>query len=424
MAAEPTPAAPAPPTEERRLSLKPLFDFAAAGAGLVVLIQLVGRAVVWARFDAIGLPATQAVSLQPLEVLLANGAAALGVAFGLGFAAVAALVAIDSLLATRGVERHGRVVLLVVLELILVVAVLQQPASWSQRAVSLGAGLAAGIAFWVLSEKAHRRQVVLATFLLIAAVGGVLAFVRNSGPPARFPMATVFLKDGSLTTGAYVALNSDTVYLAPDSFNRTYGQLAAIPRAEVKRISLSPPQEFEEAGVSSPRALLAGRRVKPPYGSVAPAIARYLASQAGDPVWQYPPVSFLESAYYMSRHPGMFFGNDPAPDVPAGRDLPLAQLVRGAREYSGQPVRTEGIVLRTSQVPGGADLPTARLLTLRDKDDPHALALCLHVGMDEVPTGRKVSAVGVVVNAGTVASDEPTPIKGVFLQTAGNRCGI
>ena len=422
MAVEPAPAGH--DAAARRLSLKPLLDFAAAAAGLVVLVQLVGRAVIWARFDAIGLPATQAVSLQPAEVLLANGAGALGVAFGLGFAAMGALVVIDSMLRPRGVERHGRIVLLVALELILLAAVLAQRASWNQRLIALGAGLAAGLAFWVLSERAHIRQVVLVMFLLIAAVGGVLAFVRNSGPPASFPMATVFLKDGSLTTGAYVALNSDTVYLAPDSFNRTYGQLAAIPRTEVKRIALSPPQEFEEAGRSSPKALLAGRRVKPPYGSVAPAIARYLANQAGDPVWQYPPVSFLESAYYMSRHPGMFFGTDAPPEVSSERVIPLAQLVRGARDYSGQPVRTEGIVLRSAHVPGGADLPTARLVTLRSESDPHAVAFCLHIGMEAVKAGSRVPAVGVVVNAGTVVSDQAEPVKGIFLQAAGNRCGV
>jgi hypothetical protein len=384
----------------------------------------VGRAVIWARFDAIGLPATQAVSLQPTEVLLANGAGALGVAIGLGIAAVAALAGINALLTPHGVQRQGQMVLLAVLELILIAAVLEQPASWSQRLVALGAGLAAGVVFWVLVERVHFRQVVLATFLLIAAVGGVLAFVRNSGPPAKLAMATVFLKDGSLTTGAYVAMSSDTLYLAPDSFNRTYGQLSAIPRSEVTRIALSPPQGFEEVGRSTPRSLFAGRAVKPPFGEVAPAIARYLAAQADDPVWRYPPLSFLESAYYISRHPGPFFGTEEAPPVDPGREVPLEDLVRGARDYSGRPVLTEGVVVRTAQVLGGSDNPSARLVTLRATHDPHALAFCVRRRPEDIPVGSTVSVEGVIVHTGTVASDTQATTTGIFIQTAGNVCGV
>lgn len=418
------PAGPAAPAAERRISLKPLLDIAAAGAGFIVLIELVGRAVIWARFNAIGLPATTAVSLQASEVRLAVGAGALGVAIGLGLAAVAALVAISRVLKPVGLERHGKLVLLAVLELILVAAVLEQPANWTQRLVAIGVGLAAGGLFLALAERAHVRQVLLTTFLLITAVGGVLAFVRNSGAPARFPLATVFLKDGSVTTGAYVTLTSDAVHIAPDSFNRTYGQITAIPRDDVKRIALSKPQNFEEAGRSSPRALLAGNRVKPPYGTVASSIARYLASQAADPVWQYPPLSFLESAYYISRHPAVFFGDERAPPVAADRRVTLEQLVAGPRDYSGRPVLTRGIVLRSSEVPGGSDAPSARLVTLRGTKDEHVQAFCLHLGAESVPVGKTVFVEGVVVNAGTVAAAEEKPVKGVFLQTAGNACGV
>jgi hypothetical protein len=416
--------APAAPAAEWRISLKPLVDVAAAGAGFIVLVELVGRAVIWARFNAIGLPATSALSLQSPEVRLANGAGALAVAIGLGLGAVAALAAVNSVLTPVGLEREGRLVLLAVLELILVAAVLAQPASWAQRFAAIGVGVAAGGLFWALAERTHVRQLVLATFLLITAVGGVLAFVRNSGAPARLQPATVFLKDGSVTTGAYISLSSDTVYIAPDSFNRTYGELTAIPRSEVKRIALSRPRDFEEAGRSSPRALLAGSRVKPPYGTVAPAIARYLAAQAGDPVWQYPPLSFLESAYYISRHPATFFGNERAPAVDPGRHVTLERLVTGAREYSGRPVLTEGVVLRSSQVPGGSDAPGARLVTLRGTRDAHMQAFCLRLGAQDVPVATTVSVEGVVVNAGTVAADMDRPVKGVFIQTAGNLCGV
>jgi hypothetical protein len=62
-------------------------------------------------------------------------------------------------------------------------------------------------------------------------------------------------------------------------------------------------------------------------------------------------------------------------------------------------------------------------VTLRSENDAHAVAFCLHIGMEEVKAGSRVSAVGVVVNAGTVVSDQADPVKGIFLQAAGNRCG-
>jgi hypothetical protein len=416
-------AADAPPAE-RRLSLRPLFEVAAAGTGFIVLIELVGRAVIWARFNAIGLPATSAVSLQAPEARLAAGAGALAAAIGLGLAAVAALTVINSVLRPVGRERYGRLVLLTVLELILVAAILEQPATWGQRAAALGVGVVAGWAFWTLAERAHDRQLVLATFMLIAAVGGVLAFVRSSGAPARLPMATVFLEDGSVTTGAYVSLSSDTVHIAPDSFDRVYGQIAAIPRADVKRITLSRPQNFEEAGRSSPKALLAGNRVKPPFGAVTSAIARYLASQAGDPQWLYPPISFPQAAFYISQHPGMFFGDERAPAVDSSRHVTLERLVAGARDYSGRPVVTEGVVVHTADVPAGADNPGERFVTLRGTRDEHTRLFCQRRGTNDVPVGRTVSVTGVVVNAGTVAANMDKPVKGVFVQTAGNQCGV
>lgn len=415
-------AADAPPAE-RRVSLRPLLEVAAAATGFIVLIELVGRAVIWARFNAIGLPASSATSLQSSESLLAAGAGALAAAIGLGLAAVAALVVINSALRPVGRERYGRLVLLAVLELILVAAILEQPATWGQRAAAFGVGVVAGWAFWTLADRVSERQLVLATFLLIATVGGVLAYVRSSGAPASLPLATVFLKDGSVTTGAYVALSSHYVYVAPDSFDRVYGQIAAIPRADVRRIALSKPQDFEEAGSSSPKALLAGNRVKPPFGTVTPAIARYLASQAADPTWRYPPISFPQAAFYISQHPAMFFGDEPAPAVDRSRHVTLERLVAGARDYSGRPVVTEGVVVRTADIPAGADNPGERFVTLRGTRDAGTRLFCQRTGFEDIPVGETVSVTGVVVNAGTVTADTDRPVKGVYVQTAGNECG-
>lgn len=60
----------------------------ATGIGIVGAVTVVGAAVFWVRFDAIGLPATQAVSVIPKAELLVQGAQEMVIFIGIGLLAV------------------------------------------------------------------------------------------------------------------------------------------------------------------------------------------------------------------------------------------------------------------------------------------------------------------------------------------------
>jgi hypothetical protein len=408
-----------PSSRDSLLPIKPLLDVAAAAAGLLVLVGAVGRGVMWARYHAIGLPATTAVGLQSGDSLLAVGAGALAFAGAVGVVAVAGLYAIDWFLRPTGMEREGRLVLLAVLVLILVAAVLEVPATPGQRWLALGAGAAAAAVFVVLLARVHTRRLALAMFLLIAAVGGVLAFVRNYGPPAKLPMATVWLKDGSLTTGAFIAMTSDTLYYAPDSLNRTYGQVTALPRSDIVRTAVSAPQDFRPAGRRPSTAILGGARS--PSEELAFNIDEYLANKANDAMWKYPPVSYIEAEEYLQDHDHVeefIFGHEAGPvDVAVSR-VSLEHLVHTPRSYAGGPILTRGIVKQTTPIFDSNNKLSQRMVTLSGVHDRHAQAVFVRQSPADLAVGTRLRVEGVIVDAGTVATDGPNTIKGVFLLCA------
>jgi hypothetical protein len=86
---------------------------------------------------------------------------------------------------------------------------------------------------------------------------------------------------------------SDEVFLAPDSFNRTYGQIVAIPRDDIVRIAFAEQPNFRAAGARDPRALLDASEGSPE--GLRGDVEEYFAAWAGDPRWKYPPLLFLES---------------------------------------------------------------------------------------------------------------------------------
>jgi hypothetical protein len=80
-------------------------------------------------------------------------------------------------------------------------------------------------------------------------------------------------------------------------------------------------------------------------------------------------------------------------------------------------------VVRTVEV-GPVDKPSARFVTLRDEHNAHTLAFCLRLRPDDIPVGSTVSVEGVIVHTGTVASETKDTVKGIFIQTSGNVCGV
>lgn len=91
----PAPASDAPPA----LTTVLLQVAGAIGTGIGVLgfVIFVGGALIWTRFDVVGVPAADAVAIIPKEVLLTTGASVLAPIALLGLAVVAVLYGADSL---------------------------------------------------------------------------------------------------------------------------------------------------------------------------------------------------------------------------------------------------------------------------------------------------------------------------------------
>src|SRR5438128_11966178 len=77
------------------LDWRVLLEIVGASAGIAAFVTFTGGALLWLRFDQLGLPADRAVSLLPRTMLLAVGAHALIVPAALGLVAVILIFAIQ-----------------------------------------------------------------------------------------------------------------------------------------------------------------------------------------------------------------------------------------------------------------------------------------------------------------------------------------
>jgi len=397
-----------------------ILELAGAAAGIVALISLVGSGIMWARLHALNLPAARGVSLLPSQFLFSLGVNTLLVSMLVGLLAIGLLHVIRRAL-PPDVRYVAAYILVLAVELLLLFAVFELPLETPQRLLVVAAGVLGGTLLAVAAATVRGvRRVSLGIFFLIAVLGGVLHFARNLGAPVKLDPAVILLKDGSLTSGAYIATTTDDVYIAPDLFGRTYGRLVAIPRGDVARISLSEPRAFRSAGATDSKPLLAGgsagsERVR--------GVEKYLAGWAADPIWKYPPVSFLDSQVYLRSHLGEFVPTSERPWSNKGKEVALATLVDGARSYSGQAVITRGRLLQIIQPRGQPGSAITQFLLLEAGPQGAARAICAVTTSRarSYPEAGRVEVRGVVVNAGTVALGSTKSAKGVFMQCSAAR---
>jgi hypothetical protein len=403
-----------------RESWQALLELAGAAAGIVVLLSLVGSSIMWARFYALELPATLGVSLLSRDYLLSLGASTLVLSMLLGLLAVAVLHLIRRALPDQ-VDYVGNYILALALEFVLILVVIEVPLSGRQRILFALGGLVAGIAFAAVAGRTRSfRRVGLVLFFMVTLLGGLIAFARNLDAPVKLDTALILLKDGSLASGAYVARTSDEVYLAPDSFNRTYGQLVTIPRAEIVRISLSEPQSFRSAGARDSTPLVAGR---PDRSARVRGVEKYLAGWAGDPIWKYPPVSYSESESYLRAHLDKFVPSSEQAWTPQGARVPLGTLVDRSRIYAGQPVITRGRLLEVITPPAQPGPVITRYLVLEARRRKVQAICAVNTDRSRSFRARVRTAIrGVVVHAGTMTTSlGTTKAKGIFLQCSSAR---
>jgi hypothetical protein len=410
---------------EGEVPWKPVLELAGAAAGLALLIQLAGGAIMWARFRALGLPAAQGVSLLPPQYLLAVGSGALFWAVLLGLLSVVALYAVRQGLSTRLEHWAGPIVSLVLVATV-PAASLVMSLSPLETALALGVALALAGTLAVLSYGAtNMRRVGIALMLVTAVLGGALTFIRDFDPPARFELAMVFLRNGDVTSGAYITTTSSDVFLAPDSFDHTYGEIVAIPRDAVARVSFSAPQDFRAAGQEDPRALLGGGESRP-GGSQARigAVERYFAAHASNPVWTYPPISYLSSLAFLCNRLDEYFPRTAQRWREHGLRVKLRKLVSDAYGYSGRAVITHGKVRQATpvEIAGRSDVRTQYLtLTTARSDGPRVICGVTTSSSRRFREGIDVEARGVVVAAGSLMTTAEAGVKGAFMQCAAVR---
>jgi hypothetical protein len=181
-----------------------------SGLGLLGFVTVVGGAIEWTRFDALGLPADQAVAAIPKQQLLTVGAWSVVVFVLAGAIAVGIAYAIDrqGQAAPRmaaylgGLVVLGFVATLVVDMRSLYVAVL----------TGIGAALAA-VTFWVAwATKARFLGFGLAVVVCVAAFGGAFAYFLNRGRPQAQAVAVLAPGGGGLT-GIFVARDERYIWI-------------------------------------------------------------------------------------------------------------------------------------------------------------------------------------------------------------------
>jgi hypothetical protein len=258
----------------RGLDPRVLLEFLGASAGIAAFIALVGGALLWLRFDALGLPADRAVTLLPREMLITVGAHALlgpliagliaGIAIWalddrseivLGFAAsLATLIAVVTvwgsvdtwslavgailgLLVGVGVGRlstsNGRgllprgigvadrpMVVTLAIVGIGVVTILSRVSSlqvlpWILVVVAcVGVGLVAIFVSMRRNPERSRRPVLWIVFAVFLFTGTVVAVGRTGAEPKMEPVAVLLKDPEQELAGFYVGESSDQIHIA------------------------------------------------------------------------------------------------------------------------------------------------------------------------------------------------------------------
>lgn len=266
--------------------------------GFAALATLSGGAVLWIRFDALHLPADQAIALLPKQLLLIVGLHVLVLPVAIATAVATLLV----LLLQRGRGTAFWVVfgLVVAAALATVAALLPSPLDaplgWLATIVVL---LVGGLLLALAIASGSRRALAGALLASFAVAGATLAIVRTHADPRLEPVALLLDGRPSTLAGFYVGQTGDSVYVAPlpgrggaeEPFaDAPIDRVAEIRRARVLALVLSAPAGLgnDDAGRDRARALLADLRAATEGDGGAGA-----AVQTLDPVVTFAPLVSL-----------------------------------------------------------------------------------------------------------------------------------
>lgn len=227
-----------------RLTLPGAIKGLAGLAALAVYVQLVGGAVMWARYHSAGIPEMQTITALPPEFLLVIGISALlvPVAIGIGAAVLQYVISPEN---ETGVLPSGFcfvLLLLAGLGVVMAVWIVDDLATWARVTLAAGAVLGA-VAVWLVARRSSKFvSLALLFFLFGALYGGAFKVVRELSINPRFDLAVVFRgEERRPAAGLYLARTSDDVLIAREAPDRRREwQTIVIPKDQVTTLVFGP----------------------------------------------------------------------------------------------------------------------------------------------------------------------------------------
>jgi hypothetical protein len=314
-----------------------LLKLLGAVTGLAAVITFAGGAVLWVRFDAIGLPADQVITLLPKELLLTIGARELLLPVALGGALGALLVGLAPLRGDRYALLFWLVLGIVLFVTVVALVVLASGLDWlaifgmlAATVLALGGVLAVAL---VVPNGEAFAWTVAAAILLIAVP---LTIAREAQSPRVEPVAMLLDGRPDSVAGFYIGQTKDRVYIAPlpgsgasdDPFaDQPLDRVLELHRDNIRQLVLHAPVDTtgDGPGRDEARTLLADLHLA---GATVPVVPVTTA----DPVATFAPLVNLhvhETSWPMTtafflRHAWLTWS---APDCPL--------WIQGAKQGEG-----------------------------------------------------------------------------------------
>jgi hypothetical protein len=396
-----------PQADNRRLVL----EVVGAAAGIAVFVSLVGGAVISARLHSLGLPIDSTLAVLPRETVVIAGVRVLS--GGL----LAALVVLSLLwvLDRSGVSlrrdgarwwpslREAGVLVLAVAPLLAFTLVYGVTTAMAILSVA-AAGAAAGVLLLILRRSRNFGQLSVRLFVVVAGLGGVLAFARVYNQPIALDFATVQFKDGGRTNGFLLGQSSGVIVLAPDVLKRTIGRTVAIPRDEVVNLQLSRVKPKVRPIGPDPvsRFTVDVSRVKGSAREREHDLQEKLLRIRLSAQWKYPPLIFSESVKAWRSAFDEFGSGGKVPVGERAQRATLKDLNEQTPLFAGEMVVTEGRVLEAT--PWADKMP--QTVVLRGRKERRYLATC-HIWRppgSALRPGQEISLRGLVVASGVFVS--------------------
>lgn len=233
-----------------------------AGIGVVGAVTVVGAGVFWVRFDAIGLPATQAVSVIPKAELLVQGAQEMTIFLLVGLA-VALVVALCD---PKGIITRGTVAALVLFVAVTAFYVATKHLELGLALGMISLAILLALACVAIAFNTDQRQMPLLVSVFVASLifsaSCALLIVHDQrhaqAIAVRFGVEEIPTADGKGTKreekglkGIYVAVTDDTIYFArldedPQSEGADETGLYEVPRVATTTYAIGPLLKTED----------------------------------------------------------------------------------------------------------------------------------------------------------------------------------